>query len=858
MTAPAPLPPLLATYRLQFHKGFTFADAERLVPYLAGLGISHLYASPITTAVPGSTHGYDVADPTRINPELGGEEEFLSLGRALAAHGMGLLLDIVPNHMAASSHNPFWMAMLEEGPDSAAARLFDVKWDSGRLLLPVLGDPLQATLAAGGVSLRADPAAGRILAVYADHAFPLRAESVAALLDALPGDDRTDRTDRSRSDSSSTSPHSLVTARERLRQLDPAQRAALDDALAKADIAAVLAAQHWRLAWWRTAAHDLNYRRFFNITDLAGVRVEDDEVFDIVHRLPFDLVRRGLVHGLRIDHIDGLVDPASYCQRLRNCVGPDVPILVEKILEPGETLRPWPIDGTTGYERLNHINGLFVDPEGHARLEAALRERHILVGSLPERLATAKRQVLETSLRAEVELLAGLARDGLDEAMAAGDLTDTAVRDGVVALLTHCPVYRSYATNDSHDAGDVAIWQAIRSAVAANENPLTAAAASLLLERVEHPLTASDREFRLRFQQVSGPAMAKGFEDTELYRHPVLLCANEVGGSLEHPSRTPAQMHALATARAQAGARDLIPLATHDTKRGPATRARLVALGGRAELWLDFLDEVDPLCRRFTHEVDGAVMPDALDRHFILQTLFSAWPISAERMQVYLTKALREAKRHTDWETPSETYEAASLGFARALIEAPESADFRQRLDSLCESLAPAAQIVRLGQLVLQHTLPGTPDLYQGTELPDFSLVDPDNRRPVDWEARIKALAATGALAREDAEHLALTRDLLALRRRNAALREGDYRPVDVAPSPWQWFGFERRRGETAVLVLLPTRVPEGAQENARATVDLAAPLAKGWRTHDGEALPGGAKRLEFPAGRPLLVAEKA
>lgn len=815
-------PELRATYRLQFHKGFTFADAEALAPYLAELGISHLYASPITLAVPGSTHGYDVADPTRINPELGGEEGFERLAARLAEHGMGVLLDIVPNHMAASSHNPFWMEMLERGPECPAAKLFDVFWEQGRLLLPVLGDPLQATLEAGQLSLRAEES-GRIVLAYADHAFPLRPESVAVL-------------------------RAGAGLSEAPAPLSAGDRAKLDAALASADLAVLLDAQHWRLAWWRVAAHDLNYRRFFNITDLVGVRVEDPEVFEIVHRLPLDLVRRGLVLGLRIDHIDGLGDPGGYCARLRALVGPDVPLVVEKILEPGERLRDWPVDGTTGYERLNDINGLFVDPDGYRALEENLRARHLLVGTPAKRLADAKRQVLSTSLAAEVEALTRLARDGLDADIARGDLTEAAIRQAVVALIVHCPVYRSYATWDAHTADDETIWDTIRTAMEAAEDPLTRAAGVVLLERLMAPHIDSDRQFRLRFQQLSGPAMAKGFEDTELYRTPVLLCVNEVGGSLERPSRGVDEMHALNAARAAAQARDLTPLATHDTKRGPDTRARLAALSFRPNDWLGFLDETREACATLAQQEAGLVLPDPLDQVMILQTLVSAWPISQERIAACLTKALREAKRHTDWENPNEAYEQAAIAFASAITGAPEGAAVRAAIGRLVDGLAPAARIVGLAQTVLQLTLPGTPDIYQGTEFRDFSLVDPDNRRPVDWDARRAALEGAGNIAPEDREKFDLTRRLLALRRTHPALTRGGYTSLSLAPSPWRWFGFERRTDGTAVRVVVPTRI----LDPAAGAPHLSFPNGWGdeqWRDLTGAPIssPGGSLSEQWP-----------
>jgi len=832
-TASLSRPELRATYRLQFHRDFTFADAQALVPYLAKLGVSHIYASPITTAVPGSTHGYDVADPTRINPELGGEEGFEKLTDALREHGMGVILDIVPNHMAASTQNPFWLEMLEQGPDSEAARIFDVDWRAGRLLLPVLGQSLQATLAAGELSLGVDDGTQRIVVDYYGTILPLRRETVSELLEKA-GLDRN---------------ASVAT-------LTSEERGKLDAALEQANVSDIVENQHWRLAWWRVAAHDLNYRRFFNITDLAGVRIEDPNVFDLVHRLPLDLVRRGLVHGLRIDHIDGLVDPAGYCQQLRAAVGEGVPILIEKILEPGEVLRDWPIEGTSGYERLNDINGLFVAKEGYDTLETDLRTRGLIAGTPAARLAESKRAILLGSLGTEVEQLSLLARDGLDAEIQHDDLTEKAIRDGVLALLVHCPVYRSYATDEGHAPEDELIWETIRKRMEAMEDPLTCAAGTLLLERLATPRIKSDHQFRRRFQQLSGPAMAKGFEDTELYRYPVLLSVNEVGGSFEHPARARSDIHELSRQRAVAGVRDLIPLATHDTKRGPLTRARLSAMSAAPERWISLIEESGNDCESLSRNEAGIVMPDALDRHLILQTLVSAWPISAERIRGYLTKALREAKRHTNWETPNETYEQAALDFAAAIVEAPEAATLRERLRQFVATLEPATRIVGLAQLVLQHTLPGTPDIYQGTELRDFSLVDPDNRRPVDYATRIAQLDGEGSLERNDAEYFKLTHALLQLRKKNPALVAGDYHPLHIAASPWRWFGFERRSGERAVRVIVPTRVPSGDLSHAAAEVELIDSF-DGWKSLDGSLLQADKRRLRLPVDFPLVVAAR-
>lgn len=856
-------PRLVATYRLQFHREFPFAAAEALVPYLKELGISHLYASPVFAAVPGSQHGYDVTDPNVINPELGGEEGFARLSAALKSQGMGLVLDIVPNHMATSTHNPYWMEVLEFGRAAPAARLFDIGWEAredGRILLPVLGDPLQASLEAGAIALKVDYAAGRVLAMcYGENGYPLAPAGVARLLAEAAGDEPT----LSHAAAlwaglaeGSLAPEAISAARAALGALPESARRALDARLAASDLSAVLEAQHWRLAWWRMAADDLNYRRFFNITDLIGVRVEDPLVFAATHARLLDLVRAGTVDAVRVDHIDGLADPAAYLDELRAAVGPGIPIFVEKILERHEALRDWPIEGTTGYERLNDINGLFLDEAGWNAFAEDLRARNLLSGTAAERVARAKAQVLEASLVAETGALVRLARDGLDEEMRAGDLTETALRRGVIALLVHCPVYRSYATAQGHTAEDEAIWDEIARSVAAREDPLTTAAAGLLLERMREPKNDSDREFRTRFQQVSGPAMAKGFEDTELYCDMTLLSANEVGGDIAAPWRSTDEMHAIFAARAQARAIDLTPLATHDTKRGPDTRARLNVLSQYPELWLGFVDAAEPLFTALRQSGEGRAMPDDADLRLIHQTLYAAWPITAERMDGFLTKALREAKRHSSWETPDEAYESACLAFARTLIEGEAGAPYRAALAIVHQRLDRPGRILSLSQTLLQLTLPGTPDIYRGIEFRDFSLVDPDNRRPVDWNARLAALTGADGLAGDaaDLEKFALTRAVLALRRAIPALSESGYRPVAFAPSPWRWFGFVRGEGEGRILVVVPTRVPAS---DVPASISLLGEDAAGWDIAPGSIAAAEDGKPPLLIDAPLLVVRR-
>ncbi|MCS0502237.1 malto-oligosyltrehalose synthase [Ancylobacter mangrovi] len=842
-------PPLRATYRLQFHRDFPFAAAEAIVPYLARLGVSHVYASPILAAVPGSMHGYDAVDPNLINPELGGAAGFEALAAALAANGLGLILDVVPNHMAASSHNPYWMETLEFGPAAPAAALFDIWWEAGRLLLPVLGDPLRATLEERRLRLRADWEAGRFVVAYAEHAFPLGPVSVSALLEPLAHREGALAPLAgvwAALASGNVHAPAIAAAREAMRVLPEAARERVEEALAGADLAALLETQHWRLAWWRTAADELNYRRFFNITDLVGVRVEDPAVFEATHALILSLVRRGLVQGLRIDHVDGLVDPAGYLERLRAAVGPDVPVFVEKILEPGEVLPAWPIDGTTGYERLNDINALFVDEAGYRAFEAELRAANLLRGTTGERVAAAKREIMRTSLGAELSRLVGLVREGLREEMERGDITEGALARAVLALLVHCPVYRSYATDHAHDPADTAIWAATLERVEAHEDPMTVAAARLLLKRLEKPEVAGDRAFRRYFQQVSGPAMAKGFEDTELYRTPILVSVNEVGGDLDHPAREPGELRRLFAARARMGACDLVPLETHDTKRGPETRARLNALSHRPALWRDFLREAAPTLARLREKGEGGAVPDGLEERLIHQTLIATWPITMARLEGYLLKALREAKRHTTWETPDQAYEAAVLRVAGELVEGAGGEDYRRLVVELVARLAPATHVLSLAQTALQLTLPGTPDIYQGTEFRDFSLVDPDNRRPVDFERRLAALSGEGEP--EDVEKCGLTHRLLGLRRDLGCFSGGGYRPLDFAPSPWHWFGFVREGEGDAVLVVVPTRVPEGVPPEMTA---LEPPA--GFRDLEGRQVSLAGHMLE--ARLPLLVA---
>ncbi len=827
--------PLRATYRLQFHKDFTFADGAARIPYLARLGISHLYASPIVMSRPGSTHGYDGVDPSRIDPELGGEAGFAALAEACRTHGLGIILDIVPNHLAADSANPLWTQALEFGEHGPAGAIFDIDWAEGPVIIPALGKTLHHAVTDGEIALQAEWPAGRFVAAYFGNRWPLRPEAVAAALQiADTGDDDAlaalSHRWQSFEEGPPVKPKAVAEARAALVALPPESRALVEAALARMDVSAVLRRQHWRFTHWRAESDSLTYRRFFNITGLAGVRVEDPAVFDLIHAMPLRLLREGLVDGLRIDHIDGLADPAGYCARLRAEAGPAAILLIEKILGEGEALRPWPVTGTTGYERLNDINGLFVHRDGWRRLDRYLTDRHILAPNPQSRLAAAKSFMLRTSFVGEVEKLSGLAAAVYAADPVGAEFNAGTVREAVLALLVRFPVYRSYGADTGSDPADRALWEKTVELVAAHDNPWIAEAARGLVRLLGQTAPGSaGAEFVGRFQQLSGPAMAKGLEDTEFYRSVALTSANEVGGDLDHPWRDTAAFHAIFTERAATGRQDLIPLATHDTKRGPETRARINAISHDAEGWIARFETWHAMNAPLRASTPAGAAPDLIDEWLIYQTLAGTWPIGADRIAEYLTKAMREAKRHTFWDNPNEAHEAAVLNFARALIEDAGSAGFRAELAGAAADLDRVAKLSAIAQVILQITLPGTPDIYQGTEFWDFSLVDPDNRRPVDYDARAAALASSGVpdLTADDqgSAKLAVTHRLLKLRAAWPDLfRAGDYKPLELGRG---WLGFSRAEGAATLLVVIPTAPALSADG-----LSLPAPPSPGaWRS---------------------------
>ncbi|WP_043259792.1 malto-oligosyltrehalose synthase [Streptomyces hokutonensis] len=655
-----------ATYRLQLQPEFPFAAAAAAVPYLASLGVSHLHLSPVLESVPGSTHGYDVVDHARVRDELGGEDGLRALARTAREHGLGLVMDIVPNHMAmAPRHNHALWEVLREGPKSPYARWFDIDWEAqgGRMLLPVLGGPVGSEID----HLEVD---GDVLRYY-DHVFPLRAGTGELPLPRL------------------------------------------------------LDAQWYRLGWWRLARTELNYRRFFSISELIGVRVEDPEVFDATHGKILQLLREGVVDGLRVDHPDGLADPDDYLRRLHEATGGRWTV-VEKILADGEQLpASWPVAGTTGYDALRHVDGLFTDPAGAGELLGQYRR---FAAPQPDRgghwEATVRRaayKVLTHELNAEMDRLTRVASRlcGAAPEPALRDRAPWALRTALVELMVRMEVYRPYTSGDTAAVvTEEAAAEARQAFAVAEEAGAVDVVRELLLGRYgDGP---EEVEFRVRFAQTASALRAKSVEDTAFYRYVPLLSATEVGGDPGSPAVSPEDFHAYC-ARVQ---RDWpvagTVLSTHDTKRSADVRAALVVLTEVPQGWADVLTEV-------TRTGDG--VPDAQLAWAAWQTVFGLGPADAERVQGALLKHVREAGLHTSWTEQQPSYEEAVAAFVAAGPCGPPG----ERVAAFREALEPHIRANVLGAALLQLTMPGVPDLYQGTEAEYLALVDPDNRRPVPF-----------------------------------------------------------------------------------------------------------------------------
>lgn len=678
--------PLVASYRLQLRQGVDFDRAVELLPYIAGLGVSHLYLSPIFTAESGSTHGYDVANPAEIDPVLGGRAGYERLAAAAKERGLGIILDLVPNHTVLSVENPWLLDALTHGADSRYARHFDIDWDS-RLILPLLPEPRDDMIAAGAFEIDRETQ---------------RVTWEGGWLPLAPG-----------------------TAEE-------------------GGVAEILDRQHWHLRHWVRERRRLSHRRFFNITSLIGMRVEERAVFDAMMALPLELVHAGLAEGLRIDHVDGLADPAGYLDWLREEVGPDVPVWVEKILTGDEDMPDWPVEGTTGYEANDRITRLLLDEGGMDRLDAMWRGVTGARGDYEAACRAARHQILSGDLAAELREMLRRAEAALEEA--GQQLPEDALREALREMLVAFPRYRSYITaEDGPSAEDRALIDETI-AIAA-----VAGADSAALEALRDVLLSPQGEvgaaFVVRFQQVTGAVVAKAQEDTAFYRHTRCLAEAEVGSEPDAEPLSGENFEDWCTARLARWPRAMSLGSSHDTKRAEDARARLIAMthlpAEVAELWVH------------AHTLDAPEPPDESTRWYILQSAVAFWEPEREdleaRLAAHLEKALREAKELTDWHEPDEEAEGRAKAFAEALLGA-----WRAAPPAALEALVARGEMLSLSQLALRFLIPGLPDIYQGSETGTFALTDPDNRAPLNPDAPVSPFGA---------RKLTLLKELIDLRR---------------------------------------------------------------------------------------------
>ncbi len=821
--------PIRATYRVQLHAGFTFDDAAAIAAYLADLGVSHLYTSPILQAAPGSTHGYDVVDHTRLNVELGGADGYDRLLAVLAGHGLGHVLDIVPNHMAiAGRANVWWWDVLENGPASVHAHAFDIDWSGAdarsesRVLVPVLADQIGRVLEAGELALVRD--GGSFTVRYFDHELPVSPRSLDELLAAAAEAAGSDELASIAAafghlpHATNTDPASVVERhrdkellRERLAALvahDAPAAAAIDAQIAaiNADpdaLDTLLLRQNFRLASWRTASEELDYRRFFNIETLVGLRVEDPSVFTPSHALIAELVDRGAVQELRVDHIDGLRDPAEYLERLAQLVS-GAPVVVEKILEGDEELPPWPVAGTTGYEFAKRVDGLLVDPDAEAAVTAAYTA---FVGddrAYDDVVAEAKQQIMREELRAEVERITGRLAAICQHHRRHRDHTRHELREAVRATLAAFGVYRTYVRPGCATSGADRAHIADAAKQVAASRPDVEGELLTFLARILAGDGADDEELELavHFQQVSAPVMAKGVEDTAFYRYQRLISLNEVGGDPGTFGTTVADFHHANERAAAHHQRAMLTLSTHDTKRSNDVRARIHLLSELAAPWAAAVDEWHELTTAYRQPAG----PDRSTELLLYQTLVGAWPITRERLVAFAQKAIKEAKVHTSWTSPDLAFDDAVRAFVEGLLG-------DDAMVTAIEQFLAEHQIVERGrtnslaQTALLLTSPGVPDVYQGTDGWDLSLVDPDNRRPVDYDGRRRTLAAlttvADALERADdgGPKLWLIRQVLADRRQRPGAYDGaPYRPL-VAQGPKARHAVAYERRDTVVVV---------------------------------------------------------
>lgn len=884
----------VATYRIQLNRTFRFQHATQLVPYLNELGITDLYCSPYFRAVPGSMHGYDVVDPTTLNPEIGTEDDYRAMIDELHRRGMGHLLDVVPNHMGVTQQiNAWWQDVLENGPGSRYASFFDIDWDPlklelrNKVLLPILGNQYGVVLE--DQELQIEYQDGRYIIRYYDHCLPvapkasvrilshrlkelveaegpesphvMELESIITALTRLPPRDARDPAavvERYREKEVvrrrlSALLESNATIRsfldENVRQIngikgDPHSFDLLDD---------LLNDQAYRLADWRVAAEEINYRRFFDINELAALRMENPEVFEATHQLVFRLLKEGAVTGLRIDHVDGLYDPADYLQKLQAWVRREWPevgesesrplyLLVEKILGTNERIpETWTVHGTTGYEFLALVNGLFVNRANERAVDAAYTRFVDTEEPFEELAYRCKQLIMNVAMASELNVLGHQLNRLSERDRRSQDYTLNSLTHAIREIIACFPVYRTYITGAPEgilDRDRAFIWQAVTRAK--RRNPALSGSVfdfvrDLLLQPADaHKAHDEERlRFVMKFQQTTSPVTAKGIEDTAFYRYYRLVSLNEVGADPQHFGVTPTMAHQQLKERQGRWPATLSTTATHDTKRGEDVRMRIAVLSEMPRLWSQRVTQWSKSNRKWKVSGEPGLMPTSNDEYLLYQTLLGAWPLTqldeqqheefCARIQNYMNKAIREAKVHTSWINPDHEYEEAMRQFVAGVLNRSDAKDFLDDFLPFQRRIAQYGIYNSLAQLLIKITAPGVPDFYQGTEFWDLNLVDPDNRRPVDYGMRQTVLASLRSAGESAQARQALLHDLLThradgriklwlttegLRYRQAhagLFQQGEYVPLQLfGPKREHLFAFARIHGDQAVVVVVP------------------------------------------------------
>lgn len=860
----------VSTYRIQFNPNFDFEATKKIVPYLQELGISDIYASPIFKARSGSSHGYDVVDPNQINPELGSPEAFEELMEEIQSRDMGWVQDIVPNHMAYDSENKLLMDILEHGPDSEYFDYFEIDWDQmyddlrGRVLAPLLGDFYGNCLENGQLKLSYDDAG--LSVSYYDLKFPLRIESYATLISYKIGALSQTLGNRHpdvikllgvlyilKNIPTETSSQQRRNQAEFVRGLlwelyqdNPEIKNFIDENIdffngeeGKTEsfnlMDRLLSDQFYRLSFWKVGAEELNYRRFFTVNELICVRVEDYKVFQRTHDLIGQLVQSGQFTGLRIDHIDGLYNPIQYLRWLREKTG-DIYIVVEKILELDEKLPPnWPIQGTSGYDFLNYVNGLFCQSQNEQKFDDIYVRMTGLTATYSDLLVEKKRLIADKNLAGDADNLAGLLKRVCGQYRYGRDFTLAGLKTAIMEFLVRFPVYRTYINQEGVNEDDRAyVRQAIREAKGKLPellNELNLIEKFLFLDYDEF-LSEENQQLWLRFvmklQQFSGPLTAKGIEDTLFYVYHRFLALNEVGGNPQHFGISLDKFHKYNQYRLGSWSHAMNATATHDTKRGEDVRARLNVISELPDEWEEKVKTWSELNRHHKMKIDAKLSPDRNDEYFLYQTLVGSFPFFeeeyeeyVERVKQYVVKAVREAKVHTAWLRPDTDYEDGFINFVEQILDFSEENQFLADFQPFQEKIAFYGMFNSLSQTLLKLVSPGLPDIYQGTELWDLSLVDPDNRRPVDFEGRLSFLQEIKRRCRTGIQNLIedlmatcedgrlklflIARVLEARQQYLNVFQTGTYKPVTVAGQySDRVIAFARSDGKNTAIAIVP------------------------------------------------------